>query len=133
MARGGNGWALRNSETVTANSGRTAQDLIAMLGVPAQKIHTVYRGADPPMRPITADDRIAARAWLGKDAERPLAVFVGALGFDTRKGIDTLFAAWRRLCARGDWDVDLVVAGGGRRVGTWGRPNETAGPVHSVK
>src|SRR5260370_14365720 len=127
MARGGNGWALRNSETVTANSERTRQDLIAMLGVPAQKVHTIYLGADPPMRTITADDRTGAGAWLGKDGERPLAVFVGALGFDTRKGIDTLFAAWCRLCARPDWDVDLIVAGGGRGVESWRRRIEQAG------
>src|SRR5260370_39316657 len=127
MARGGNGWALRNSETVTANSERTRQDLIAMLGVPAQKVHTIYLGADPPMRPITADDRIAARAWLGKDAERPLAVFVGALGFDTRKGIDTLFAAWGRLCARRGLGGGLVVGRGGPGGGTWVRPEREGG------
>jgi glycosyltransferase involved in cell wall biosynthesis len=119
--------ALRNSRIVIANSERTRQDLITMLGVPAQKIHTIYLGSDPPMQPIAADDRIAARAWLGKDAERPIAVFVGALGFDTRKGIDTLFAAWGRLCSRPDWDVDLVVAGGGRGVESWRRRIEQAG------
>ena len=119
--------ALRNSRVVIANSERTRQDLITMLGVPADKVHTIYLGADPPMRPITASDRIAARAWLGKDAERPIAAFVGALGFDTRKGIDTLFAAWRNLCARPNWDVDLVVAGGGRGVESWRRQIEQAG------
>jgi glycosyltransferase involved in cell wall biosynthesis len=119
--------ALRNSRIVIANSERTRQDLITTLGVPAEKIHKIYLGADPPMRPITADDRIAARAWLGRDLERPIAVFVGALGFDMRKGIDTLFAAWRRLCSRPDWDVDLIVAGGGRDVESWRRRIDQAG------
>jgi glycosyltransferase involved in cell wall biosynthesis len=119
--------ALRNSRIVIANSERTRQDLIGTLGVPAQKIHTIYLGSDPTMRPITADDRIAARRWLGKDSERPIAAFVGALGFDTNKGIDTLFAAWCRLCARSDWDVDLVVAGGGRGVESWRHRIEHAG------
>ena len=32
--------------------------------------------------------------------------FVGALG-DRRKAFDTLFAAWRALCRRPDWDADL--------------------------
>jgi glycosyltransferase involved in cell wall biosynthesis len=118
--------ALRNSRIVIANSERTRQDLITTLGVRAQKIHTIYLGADPPMRPITTDDRIAARAWLGRNAERPIAVFVGALGFDMRKGIDTLFAAWCRLCSRPDWDVDLIVAGGGRGVELWRRRIEQA-------
>ncbi len=119
--------ALINSRIVIANSERTRQDLIATLGVPAQKIHRIYLGSDPAMRPITAADRVGARAWLGKDAGRPLEVFVGALGFDTNKGIDTLFAAWRRLCQRPDWDVDLLVAGGGRGVESWRRRIEQAG------
>jgi len=119
--------ALINSRIVIANSERTRQDLITKLRVPAQKIHTIYLGADAPLGPITTGERIAARAWLGKDAERPLAVFVGALGFDTNKGIDTLLAAWRRLCASPDWDVDLIVAGGGRGVESWRRRIEQAG------
>jgi len=119
--------ALINSRIVIANSERTRQDLITKLRVPAQKIHTIYLGADSPLGPITAGERIAARAWLGKDSERPLAAFVGALGFDTNKGIDTLLAAWRRLCASPDWDVDLIVAGGGRGVESWRRRIEQAG------
>ena len=119
--------ALRNSRIVIANSERTRQDLITKLGVPAEKIHRIYLGSDSLLRPISADDRSASRAWLGKGAERPLAVFVGALGFDTNKGIDTLFASWCRLCSRPDWDVDLVVAGGGRGVESWRRRIEPAG------
>jgi len=119
--------ALINSRIIIANSERTRQDLITKLGVPAQKIHKVYLGADSPTAPITADQRIRARNWLGKNTDRPIEVFVGALGFDTNKGIDTLFAAWRRLCASPDWDVDLVVAGGGRGVESWRRRIEQAG------
>jgi glycosyltransferase involved in cell wall biosynthesis len=119
--------ALTNSRIVIANSERTRQDLITKLRVPAQKIHRIYLGADSLLGPITAGERIAARVWLGKDAEPPLAAFVGALGFDTNKGIDTLLAAWRRLCASPDWDVDLIVAGGGRGVESWRRRIEQAG------
>jgi glycosyltransferase involved in cell wall biosynthesis len=119
--------ALRNSRIVIANSDRTRQDLITKLGVPSQKIHTIYLGADAQMRPVSSDERIAARAWLGKGAERPIAAFVGALGLDTNKGIDTLFAAWCRLCSRRDWDVDLIVAGGGRGVESWRRRIKQAG------
>jgi glycosyltransferase involved in cell wall biosynthesis len=45
-------------------------------------------------------------------------LFVGALG-DRRKGFDTLFDGWRRLCGRADWDVDLVVAGTGAELDSW--------------
>jgi glycosyltransferase involved in cell wall biosynthesis len=118
--------ALTNSRIVVANSERTRQDLITTLDVPAKRIHTIYFGSDSSMRPIAAADRLGARAWLGKDPDRPLAVFVGALGFDTNKGIDTLVESWRRLCSRPDWDVDLVVAGGGRGVEFWRRRIEQA-------
>jgi glycosyltransferase involved in cell wall biosynthesis len=119
--------ALLNSRIIIANSERTRQDLITKLRVPADKIHKIYLGADSPLGPITTAERIRARSWLGKDADRPIAAFVGALGFDTNKGIDTLFAAWRRLCARPDWDVDLIVAGGGRGVESWRHRIEQAG------
>jgi glycosyltransferase involved in cell wall biosynthesis len=123
--------ALRDSRIVIANSNRTRNDLIA-LGVPPEKIHTIYLGADPST-PITAEERIAARDWLGINPERPIAVFVGALGFDTNKGIDTLVESWRRLCARPDWDVDLIVAGGGRGVESWRRRIEQAGIASRIK
>ena len=123
--------ALRDSRVVIANSNRTRNDLIA-LGVPPEKIHTIYLGADTST-PITPEDRIAARTWLGKDPERPLAVFVGALGFDTNKGVDTLVESWRRLCARPNWDVDLIVAGGGRGVESWRRRIEQAGIASRIK
>jgi glycosyltransferase involved in cell wall biosynthesis len=48
-----------------------------------------------------------------------LAVFVGAFGHDSRKGFDTLWSAWRSLCARSDWDANLIVAGGGRALPRW--------------
>ena len=123
--------ALRESRIVIANSNRTRNDLIA-LGVPAEKIHTIYLGADPTTA-ITAAERIAARAWLGVDPKRPLAAFVGALGFDTNKGIDTLVEAWRRLVSRPDWDVDLIVAGGGRGVESWRRRIEEIGISSRIK
>jgi glycosyltransferase involved in cell wall biosynthesis len=47
-----------------------------------------------------------------------VALFAGALG-DRRKGFDTVFAAWRTLCATRDWDVDLVVAGTGAELAAW--------------
>ena len=44
---------------------------------------------------------------------------MGGLGYDHRKGFDALFAAWERLCARPDWDVDLLVAGSGPAQPMW--------------
>jgi glycosyltransferase involved in cell wall biosynthesis len=42
-----------------------------------------------------------------------VAVFIGSIGHDRRKGFDVLLEAWRRLCRDPAWDVDLLVAGNG--------------------
>ena len=108
--------ALGKARLVLADSDRTRMDLALHLGIDDAKIKVVYYGIDAAaFRPRTDDERAAIRATLGWPAERLKAIFVGALG-DTRKGFQTLYAAWRSLCRAPDWDVDLVVIGRGRRV-----------------
>ena len=51
----------------------------------------------------------------------------------TAKGFDTMLAAWIRLCADPQWDVDLLVAGGGREVESWKDRVERAGLAHRVR
>ena len=48
-----------------------------------------------------------------------MAVFIGSIGHDRRKGCDVLLEAWRRLCSDPQWDVDLVVAGSGSALGMY--------------
>lgn len=119
-------WARRRERStiggarvVFANSERTRRDLVNYLGVAQSHTHVVYLGTDPAWGPATFEERAAARAWLGMSTERPLVIFVGALGHDQTKGFVTLWSAWRTLCARPDWDADLIVAGGGGGVATW--------------
>ncbi len=111
--------ALGRARVVIANSNRTRRDLINLLSVSAERVHTVYLGSEPHWKVQTPKRRVAAREWLGKPADRPLAAFIGSLGFDSRKGFDTLWEAWQKLCARREWDVDLIVAGGGRALAAW--------------
>src|SRR5579863_9026446 len=118
---------LRGARMVIANSERTRTDLIRDVGVAADRVFTVYLGCGSEWRLSTASQRAAARAWLGAPPDRPLAAFVGALGHDSRKGFDTLWSAWRSLCARSDWDADLIVAGGGRALPQWRGEIERAG------
>jgi len=113
------GRALARARVVIANSNRTRRDLIELLNVPADRVHTVYLGSEPHWKLQTPQRRSSAREWLGKSADRPLAAFVGSLGFDSRKGFDTLWAAWQKLCAMPEWDVDLLVAGAGRALPAW--------------
>jgi glycosyltransferase involved in cell wall biosynthesis len=111
--------ALVRAQVVIANSNRTRDDLINLVGVPAERVHTVYLGSEPHWRSQTPEGSLSAREWLGKPADRPLVAFIGSLGFDSRKGFDTLWEAWQKLCAHSEWDVDLVVAGGGRALPVW--------------
>lgn len=123
--------ALRKAAVVIANSERTRADLINHLGIPDRRIKMVYPGADPNLSLPSSDERAAARTWLGK-GDQPLVVFVGALGYDTNKGLDVLFKAWRRLCARPGWNADLIVAGGGRAIDLWRRQIVEAGLIGRI-
>jgi glycosyltransferase involved in cell wall biosynthesis len=111
--------ALRAARLVIANSFTTRDELINRLGISPEQIETTYYGCDPLWTPPSARERAAARFWLNQPERRPLAVFVGGLGYDQRKGFDTLWTAWKHLCDRSDWDVDLVAAGGGHALRYW--------------
>ncbi|GHG67500.1 glycosyltransferase family 4 protein [Comamonas sp. JC664] len=119
--------ALRRARVIIANSERTREDLVAATGVPASRVRVVYYGCDAErFRPASVEARRAAREALGWPESRRVALFVGALG-DRRKGFDTLFDAWTRLCARGDWDLDLKVVGVGTQREAWSREVEARG------
>ncbi|QDE66468.1 glycosyltransferase family 4 protein [Myxococcus xanthus] len=113
--------ALRRARVIIANSERTRDDVVAATGVSASRVRVIYLGGDAErFRPVTAEARREVRASLGWPESRPVALFVGALG-DRRKGFDTLFQAWARLCARADWGVDLKVVGSGAQRDAWER------------
>src|SRR5205823_2343351 len=111
---------LGMARVVLANSQRTRQHLIEHLGIPAERVHVVYLGIDAnAYQPLTDSERREERRELGLGPDRLLAIFVGALGYDRNKGFDVLFAAWKTLCQRRGWDVDLVVVGAGAELAAW--------------
>lgn len=113
--------SLQRARLVICNSRRTAADVIERVGVPAERTRVVYYGSDPlTFAPVNAAARRVAQKALGWADDRPVVLFVGALG-DRRKGFDRLFDAWRQLCGDGSWDADLAVAGHGRELATWQR------------
>ena len=111
--------ALRRASLVICNSRRTAGDVVERVGVDEERARVVYYGIDGArFGPIAPEERDRARQALGIAKGRRVALFVGALG-DRRKGFATVFDAWRSLCARSDWDADLVVAGTGAELPAW--------------
>jgi glycosyltransferase involved in cell wall biosynthesis len=110
---------VRQARSLIANSEQTRTALVERLGVPAERVRTVYYGIDAErFRPPTDAERVGARARLGWVDDRPAVAFVGALG-DQRKGFDTLFEAWRLLGRDTSWDARLVVVGAGASLAAW--------------
>jgi glycosyltransferase involved in cell wall biosynthesis len=119
--------ALRSARVIIVNSERTKRDLIEKLGIAEQRIHRVYYGTEPQVfYPATPQERTELRHRLGWSQEKPIVMFIGALG-DRRKGFDTLFSAWQQLCASPDWDADLVTVGVGAELPLWQKRAEAAG------
>jgi glycosyltransferase involved in cell wall biosynthesis len=111
--------AFERARLIISNSRRTTSELVEYFGVDRDCVHTVYLGSDPAWGPVSPEERAASRKSLQAPESRGLAVFVGGLGYDDRKGFDVLFRAWQNLCSRPDWDVDLMVAGTGPAAPAW--------------
>jgi glycosyltransferase involved in cell wall biosynthesis len=105
--------AYQKAKLILCNSNLTRAHLLQHFSVDPSRIRTLYLGSDPDFRPITLGERNAARSSLGIQSSRKIALFVGAIGRDRRKGIDTLVKAWKILCGDAGWDMDLLVAGAG--------------------
>ncbi len=113
--------ALERARLVLCNSERTAADVREHLQVEPSRLRVVYYGTDAATFARVSDqERAGLKRELGWPADRPVALFVGALG-DRRKGFDRLLEAWRRLCLDKTWDVDLAVTGAGAELAQWRR------------
>jgi glycosyltransferase involved in cell wall biosynthesis len=114
LVRGRERSAARMGRVFITNSDRTSRDLIDRLGVEANRVRTVYLGGESEWSPVSRSEKVASRKKLGISETRLFAVFIGSLGLDRRKGFDTLLEGWRTLCSDPEWDVDLLMAGGGQ-------------------
>jgi len=107
--------ALRNAALVIANSKRTKSDLVEGGLANEARIRCIYYGIDAAVfKPASTAEKAAAREALALPSNRPVLLFVGALG-DRRKGLDVAIEAWQQLKPEG-WDALLLVIGTGREV-----------------
>jgi len=111
--------SLRAAKLIIANSELTRRHLIEFIGVASGTIEVVQLGSESEWAPAGSHERSAARESLLQRYNRPMVAFVGAIGYDNNKGLDTLLGSWRQLCRRPDWDADLVIAGSGRALPQW--------------
>jgi glycosyltransferase involved in cell wall biosynthesis len=114
--------AYRNARLIIANSEITRKHIEQCLdGIAGARpeIRVIYLGSEAACSQVTPEERSASRHALGIEPNRMVAVFVGGLGFDGRKGFDVLLHAWQILCDDSEWDTDLLVAGGGPALEFW--------------
>jgi glycosyltransferase involved in cell wall biosynthesis len=118
--------ALQKAKLVIANSIVTQNHLIDLLQLDPSKVKTIYLGTDPTIfYPVTDTEKAILRAEYGWDLDCPIVTFIGALG-DRRKGFDTLFSAWVRLCKDPNWTARLVAIGVGDELPLWQQRTQAA-------
>jgi glycosyltransferase involved in cell wall biosynthesis len=125
--------SLQQARLVIANSDTTRRALIERAGVTPGRIRTVYLGSDPSWNAAGPEERAAALAALQLPPNRPVVLFVGAMGTDLNKGFDVLWRSWLELTASGRWDASLVVAGDGRRLPAWRAEAARSAGARSVR
>jgi glycosyltransferase involved in cell wall biosynthesis len=124
---------LPRASLLIGNSQRTRRDLINLAGVAADRVRVVYLGSDRAAAvPVAPAERERARRRLGLTPGPSVVLFVGAIGYDRNKGLDTLLAACRLLDRKDMPRTVLLVAGGGKRA-FWHRQAAALGLVDRVR
>jgi len=103
--------SVRRADHVLADSQNTRDDLVALLGVPPEKITVVYPGVEPRFRPLDDPGVLSAVRERYRLPER-FILHVGTL--EPRKNLVRLMEAYALLSEHGvaTDEVSLVVAGG---------------------
>lgn len=126
--------AFASAKLVVVNSRRTGVDVQQSAEISSDRIHVVYYGIDPPaFRIVSEAEKLRQRRRFGLALNRPLAIFVGAIGHDDRKGVGCLIAAWQRLCRQPNFHGDLLVLGSGSKLNDIQRQIATAGLQQRIR
>lgn len=101
-------YSVKRAQAVIAISESTRQDVINLLGKPAEQVHTVYCGADGSFQPLSESAVTAFKTKHGLP-ER-FILYLGTL--EPRKNVDGLIEAYALWCKRTPQPPPLIVAGG---------------------
>lgn len=105
--------AVCRSAELVAVSDHTRDDVIDMLRISAQRVHTVYEGVDPRYRQQSRGQIAAALERFS--LREPFIYYIG--GLDVRKNIPLLLRAFGRVRRRYGKPVQLVI--GGKQSGSY--------------
>lgn len=97
-------WSCRRARRIIAISENTRRDLVALFGIPPERINVIRPGVGPQFRPLPPDQVAAFRR--AKGLPERFVLYLGTL--ESRKNLITLLDAFARLTPR----VKLVLAGG---------------------
>lgn len=99
--------AVKRCAQIIAVSDHTRDDVIDVLAISAQRVHTVYEGVAPEYAPPPAD--VIGRTLERFNLRQPFFYYIG--GFDTRKNLPMLLRAFGRVRRRFGQPVQLVIGG----------------------
>lgn len=100
--------AVRRADHIIAVSHSTKNDLVRLVGVPAESITVVHEAANPVYQPV---DPAQARDYLRGKFPLPDAFILFVSTIEPRKNIGTLLKAYQWLRHHYKVDVGLVLAG----------------------
>ena len=105
----------RRAKRIIAISEYTKERIVAICGVPPEKVEVTLLAADARFSPTAADPARVAALGL------PTARYLLALGsIEPRKNVPALIRAWGRVQDRIPADISLVLAGGSGRASIFG-------------
>lgn len=100
--------AVERANEIIAVSQRTADDLVAIMGAPREKITRIYLGVDLGLRRIDDSgqlEQVVTRYGI----QRPFALAVGTI--EPRKNYERLIRAFARICGESGAPAQLVIVG----------------------
>lgn len=99
---------VKGAKAVIAISESTRQDVIKLLNVPEERVHTIYCGADESFRPLPPADVAAFKS--AQQLPDKFMLYLGTL--EPRKNVDGLIRAYARYRQRQTNAPPLIIAGG---------------------
>ena len=92
----------RRAAAVLTDSEASKRDIIAYLGISAERVHAIHLATDPRYRPVSDPAELARIRAKYDLPDAPFLLYLG--GFDARKNVLRTIEAYARMARR--WTID---------------------------